>query len=77
MSQKKIFVLLSSGYFICSLSMSIIAPFFPPFAKDREINEIILGVIYSADPIATMLTSLILGKILNDVLRSFFLTIKE
>lgn len=67
MPHTKLFALLSSGYFICSLSMSIIAPFFPPYAKNKGISEFISGLIFSADPIGAMLTCLILGKILNDV----------
>jgi hypothetical protein len=47
--------------------MSIIAPFFPAFAKNKGINTYITGLIFSADPIGAMLTCLVLGSILSDV----------
>jgi MFS family permease len=58
---------LAAGYFIFSLALSIIAPFFPPFAEDKGISEDLVGLIYSANPIGAVVAAVILGKIVNDV----------
>jgi MFS family permease len=47
--------------------LAIIAPFFPPFAKDHGISDEIVGLIFCSNPIGAIIASLILGKILNEV----------
>jgi hypothetical protein len=48
-------------------SLSVITPFFPPYAISKGIGEEIVGLIISANPIGAFFASLVLGKILNDV----------
>ncbi|CAD8190068.1 unnamed protein product [Paramecium octaurelia] len=45
--------------------MSIIAPFYPQFAKSREISEDIIGIIFAAHPLGQFISSLILGKVIT------------
>jgi MFS family permease len=70
----KLFIILAIGYFMFSMALSIIAPFFPAFAESKDISEIIVGIIFSANPVGAVLTALILGKILRDVFIYHFLT---
>lgn len=67
MRKNSLFILLAFCYFIFSLALSIISPFFPAFAESKEISSLMIGVIYSANPLGAVFSSLILGKILNDV----------
>jgi len=55
------------GYFIFWTALSIIAPFFPAFAESKNISELIVGIIFSANPVGAVLSSLFLGKIIKDV----------
>lgn len=52
---------------ICSISIAIITPFFPPFAKNRGIDADIIGMIFSAHPIGASITAFVVGKILTKV----------
>lgn len=62
-----VFSMLMVCQLICCLALSIIAPFFPPFAKDKGISEVIVGIIFSANPVGAIIATLILGKILTEV----------
>lgn len=68
MKKNSLFLILALSYFIFSLALSIISPFFPAYAESKNISSLIVGVIYSANPIGAIFSSLTLGKILNDVL---------
>ena len=52
-------------------ALSVITPFFPPFAMSKGVSEEIVGLIISANPIGAFFASLTLGKILNDVLNIY------
>jgi MFS family permease len=69
MNRTIIFALLMVCQFICCLTLAIIAPFFPPYAKEKGIQEDIVGVIFSANPLGAIVASIILGKILTEVPR--------
>lgn len=73
MEKNSLFALLALGYFIFCLALSIISPFFPAFAKDKGISELMVGIIYAANPVGAVISALILGKILNEVLYIYFL----
>ncbi|CAD8195272.1 unnamed protein product [Paramecium pentaurelia] len=45
--------------------MSIIAPFYPQFAKSKDISEDIIGIIFAAHPLGQFISSLILGKLIT------------
>ena len=62
------FGLLMFCMMICCFSLSIISPFFPPFAEEIGISKEVVGVIFSANPIGAVLAALIIGKILTNVL---------
>jgi MFS family permease len=47
--------------------MSIIAPFFPSFAKTKGIEEDVVGIIFAAHPLGQFIASLILGKLITHV----------
>lgn len=72
--QKEIiyFLLLLCNILMC-LSLSVITPFFPPFAMERDVTEEVVGLIISANPIGAFFASLTLGKILNDKNRFFYM----
>lgn len=63
-----LFTFLSLCNFISSISLAIVAPFFPPFAKDRGIDEDLIGLIFSAHPLGAALAALLVGKKLRNVL---------
>lgn len=68
MNNKYIFILLAFSYLIFSIAISIISPFFPAFAATKGISEIYVGIIFSANPLGAVLSAMILGKILNEVI---------
>ncbi|CAD8106107.1 unnamed protein product [Paramecium sonneborni] len=45
--------------------MSIIAPFYPQFAKSKELSEDIIGIVFAAHPLGQFISSLILGKLIT------------
>ena len=59
-------LLLICNFLMCS-SLSVVTPFFPPYAMSKGITEEIVGLIISANPIGAFFASLYLGKILNEV----------
>ena len=61
-----IFILLMVCQFICCLSLSIITPFFPPYAIGKGISEDIVGLIYGANPFGAIIGSLVVGKNINE-----------
>lgn len=65
--KNQLFAILTTGYFIFCLALSIIAPFFPAFAESRDISEAIVGLVFSANPVGAVLAALFLGKILTNV----------
>jgi MFS family permease len=62
---------------VCCFALSIISPFFPPYAKEKGINEGMIGLIFTANPIGSVLASLIMGKILTDVKVKFYSLIEK
>ena len=48
------------------MALSIITPFFPPYAITKGISEDVIGIIFAANPFGAIIASIILGKILND-----------
>ena len=67
MSKLIIYLLLLICNLLMCCALSVITPFFPPFAMDKGVSEEIVGFIISANPIGAFFASLTLGKILNDV----------
>lgn len=61
------FALLNAGNLFCCLGFSLIAPFYPAYAKEFNVSNTILGLIFGMNPIGGMLASLIVGKLLNNV----------
>lgn len=70
MKTETIFKLLLTCNLISSISLSIITPFFPLFAKTRGIPEDVIGFIFSAHPLGASVAAFIIGKIMNNVLYS-------
>ncbi|CAK57001.1 unnamed protein product (macronuclear) [Paramecium tetraurelia] len=60
------FALLNLGNLICTLGLSLIAPFYPTYALKFDVKGSLLGLIFGINPIGGMLSSLIVGKILNN-----------
>lgn len=61
------FALLNAGNLICCLGLSLIAPFYPTYSEKFDISESLLGFIFSLFPVGGILSSLIVGKMLNNV----------
>ena len=61
------YVLLNAANLICCFGSSIMVPFFPVFASDREIGLDTVGWIFALFPFGMFIASLILGKVQNDV----------
>ncbi|CAD8170359.1 unnamed protein product [Paramecium octaurelia] len=59
------FSLLNIGNLICCLGLSLIAPFYPTYAEKFDVSGSLLGLIFGINPIGGILSSLIVGKILN------------
>ena len=66
MEKNYLFALLVLGCFIFCLTLSKISPFFPAFAEEKGISELIVGIIYAANPVGAVIAALVLGKILNE-----------
>jgi MFS family permease len=49
------------------IGTSLITPFFPPFALEKGIHTNLLGFIISANPVGAFLSSIALGKLMNEV----------
>ena len=49
------------------ISVSIIAPFFPPLAEEKGFSEGITGFVLSANPLGSFVASFILGKTMTKV----------
>lgn len=47
--------------FVANTSFSVGLPLFPPLAKSKNIEESIIGYVYSLYPVGCILVSLILG----------------
>ena len=67
MNIKLAFGMLSLCGFLECVSKSIIVPFFPTFAINKEISIITVGIILSCNPFGALFASLILGKIITEV----------
>jgi MFS family permease len=46
--------------------MSLISPFFPPFAEEKGISSELVGYIFSANPIGAFCAAVVLGKIMTE-----------
>ncbi|EGR27814.1 major facilitator superfamily protein, putative [Ichthyophthirius multifiliis] len=53
------------GQFILNASNSVIAPFFPQMAERYGISQIVIGIIFSIQPVGNFIFSLVLGKQLS------------
>lgn len=42
-------------------------PFFPPYASEKGISDVVIGIVIACNPFGSFFASLILGKILNKV----------
>lgn len=60
------FLLLICNFLMCS-ALSVVTPFFPPYAIEKGVTEEVVGLIISSNPIGAFFASLYLGKVLNDV----------
>ncbi len=67
MHKNFLFALLMICYLICGIALSVIAPFFPPFAYSKGISTKMIGLIISANPVGAIIGSSILGKIITEV----------
>lgn len=65
------FALLNLGNLICCLGLSLIAPFYPTYAQKFDVTGSLLGLIFGINPIGGMLSALIVGKILNNVINLY------
>ncbi|KAM3147671.1 hypothetical protein pb186bvf_000478 [Paramecium bursaria] len=64
-----VFIFLNICNIVCCFALSIIAPFFPTYAKDKGLDLDLIGYIFSLYPLGMLLGSLILGKIITDANR--------
>lgn len=67
MNKHCIFFLLLLGLLFACIILSIIAPFFPPFASSHHISDALIGLIFSCNPIGDVLASLLSGKLITHV----------
>jgi MFS family permease len=67
MKKMLVFWLLMACQVICCIALSLISPFFPPYAEEKGISSEVVGFIFSANPIGAVTASMVLGKILNQV----------
>lgn len=63
-----VFWVLLACNLVCNIAQSIISPFYPIFANNRGVSEDIIGIIFSAQPIGIFVASLIIGKIITQVI---------
>ena len=56
---------------LTNIGGSLITPFFPPFALAKGVSSTTLGFIISANPIGSFFTSLVIGKLINDVTNNY------
>lgn len=67
MTPEAYFILLLAANLTSSITLAIIAPFFPPYAKSRGIQEDLVGLIFSAHPLGASLAAYFVGKNLTKV----------
>lgn len=67
MKEKYKFAILNIGNVICGLGLSLIAPFYPTYAEKFNLSNTLLGLIFAISPIGGFISSLIVGKLLNNV----------
>lgn len=67
MKTETLFKLMLTCNIISSISLAIITPFYPLFAKTRGITEDVIGLIFSAHPLGASIGAFIFGKIMNNV----------
>lgn len=62
-----LFVLLLLSNTVSTITICLIAPFFPPIAMEKGLDSDMIGFILSANPIGGFFASLLLAKIMNEV----------
>jgi len=67
MNKLVMFSMLMVCQLICCFALSVISPFFPPFAREHGISEEIVGIIFISNPLGALIAAVILGKILSEV----------
>jgi MFS family permease len=73
LSKSVVYILLVFCIFLMCSSLSVVTPFFPPYAMEKGVSEEIVGLIISSNPIGAFFASLYLGKILDEVTDSGYL----
>lgn len=66
MEYSKLFNVINVANWIISTSISIIAPFFPPFAESQGLSSTTIGLIFSSHPLGGMIASIYIGRILTN-----------
>jgi len=65
-----LFYLLLLENAVSTVTVSVIAPFFPPMAESKGISTETVGLVLAANPIGAFLASIVLARFLNRVLYS-------
>lgn len=61
-STSSYFIILLLANFISSITLAVLAPFFPPFAKSKGIEDDVVGLIFSAHPLGATMAAYLTGK---------------
>ena len=56
---------------VSSITVSVIAPFFPPLAESLGLESHVVGIIQASNPIASMFAFVIVGKFINKVSKTY------
>ncbi len=62
-----LFALLILANMFSVISVSIIAPFFPPLAEEKGFSAELTGLVLSSNPLGAFIASFILGKVMTKV----------
>lgn len=62
-----LFYLLLLENAVSTITVSVIAPFFPPMAEEKGLSEQTVGLVLAANPIGAFVASILLARFLTKV----------
>lgn len=72
--KKSIFVVMLFGFLTQCMNLSILGPFFPIKAKEYDIGESMIGLIFSGFPLGAILCTLFIRKWMDHHRKNFMMT---
>lgn len=63
--RRQIFIYLNIAVVVAASTYLIITPFYPPLAQKRNLNPILIGLVFAVEPIASAIACLKLGKMIS------------